>query len=141
MSISVVVAKVVRENEQYKYRLVGKGEKYIVQHHEVDNAGEMVAKYLSPFAKEPVVIESVALQKSTEIIADISNEEGVYKAVVQFAEEDPDTGKIRKYKRNYFVGGDNFAEAYDKLMGEANNWMGLWQVLSLTKTNIIEYLV
>ena len=57
MNLSIVVAKVVRENAQYKYKLVGKGERYLVQHQEGDNPGNAVMKYLTPYAKEPVVIE------------------------------------------------------------------------------------
>lgn len=48
MNLSIVVAKVVRENAQYKYKLVGKGERYLVHHQEGDNSGNAVMKYLTP---------------------------------------------------------------------------------------------
>ncbi|MDN4754435.1 hypothetical protein QYZ87_07830 [Porphyromonadaceae bacterium W3.11] len=45
--ISLVTARVVRENEQYAYKLVGKGEKYLVRHEDGDNAGESIREALN----------------------------------------------------------------------------------------------
>lgn len=57
MNLSLVTAKVIRENENYSYKLVGKGEKYLVRHEEAGNAGDKVIEEITPFAKEPIVIE------------------------------------------------------------------------------------
>ena len=138
MNLSIVVAKVVRENAQYKYKLVGKGERYLVQHQEGDNSGNAVMKYLTPYAKEPVVIEGVSLQKHSDIVESFG--EMIYKAVVQHVVEDIDTGRLHKSKRNYFINGDSYSDAYEALLAEANNWVGLSEIISLSKTNIIEVL-
>jgi len=61
--LSLVTAKVVRENEQYAYKLVGKGEKYLVLHEDGEKPEDVVISELAPFSKEPVSVESVVLQK------------------------------------------------------------------------------
>lgn len=63
-NLSLVTAKITRENEQYNYRIVGRGEKYLVKHEDGENAGDKVIEKLTPFAKEPIVIEQVVLQKN-----------------------------------------------------------------------------
>ena len=64
----------------------------------------------------------------------------IYKAVVQHVVEDIDTGRFLKSKRNHFINGDSYSDAYEALLAEANNWVGLSEIISLSKTNIIEVL-
>lgn len=138
MNLSIVVVKVVRENAPYNNKLVGKGGRYLVQHREGDNSGNAVMKYLTPYAKEPLVIEGVSLQKHSEIVKSVG--EMVYKAVVQHVVEDFDTGRLHKSERNYFINGDSYSDAYWALLDEALNWVGLFEIISLSKTNIRDIL-
>lgn len=137
--LSLVTAKVVRENAQYSYKVVGRGEKYLVQHEEGENAGDKVLEYLAPYAKEPVIIESVALQKSGEIIGDASDA-FVYKAKVEFIEVNGDTGKEKKVTRNHFVCANSTREAFDVVADYLSGFISDNSVSALSRTKIIEIL-
>lgn len=136
MNLSLVTAKVIRENENYSYKLVGKGEKYLVRHEEAGNAGDKVIEEITPFAKEPIVIEQVSLQKNTEIIG-YENSEFIFKASVEFIEL-KDNGKEYKVKRNYFVLANSIQEALDTLKGFTEISMSDNYITSITRTKIIE---
>ena len=120
--ISVVTAKVVRENEQYAYKLVGKGGKYIVMHEDGENAGEKVVEKLSPFAKELVEIQQVR----------------VYKAHIEYSEMNEVTGGTKKQTLRYFVCADNIKEAYSLLADFIHEFVDESAIQSIIRTNIIE---
>lgn len=142
--ISLVTARVVRENEQYSYKLIGKREKYLVLHEDGENAGDKAMAYLTPFAKEPVQIEQVILQKNTvEILGgDVENEDKfLYKATVEFIEVNESTGKERKITRTYYVGADDVQIALNHLVDYLNECMetsGLAGISSIVRTKVIE---
>lgn len=139
--ISIVVAKISRRNEQYNYRIVGKGERYLIQHDEGESPGDKVLQYLTPYAFEPVVIEGTSLQKRCEIIAGERAEDAssIYKGSVAFREE-TENGKVKKTIRNYYICADNFFEAHEELSVHLSECMGSAEIVSMTKTNIIELL-
>ena len=135
--ISVVTAKVVRENEQYAYKLVGKGGKYIVMHEDGENAGEKVVEKLSPFAKELVEIQQVSLMKSMEVVGD-TEAESVYKAHIEYSEMNEVTGGTKKQTLRYFVCADNIKEAYSLLADFIHEFVDESAIQSIIRTNIIE---
>ncbi len=137
--LSLVTAKVVRENEQYNYRMVGRGERYLVRHSEDENAGEKLSKYLTQYAKEPVVVEQVILQKNNEVIGELTDDV-VFKATVAFIEVDPDTNKKRKVTRSYFVCADSIREAFDTLSGYLSDFLCGNSIVSIAQTKILEVL-
>lgn len=141
--ISIVTAKVVRKNEQYNYRLVGKGERYLVSHEDGESAGDKVVEYLTPYAEEPVVIEATSLQKSTEVVIvdGVEESDTLYKASVQEILVSEDSGKVKRITRKYFVLARNFAEAHENLEVFLGGMCGTFEIGSITKTNIIEYLM
>lgn len=136
--ISLVTARVVRENEQYAYKLVGKGEKYLVRHEDGDNAGEAVVEYLSPYAKEPVCIESIQLQKNIEFINVNDTQDHIYKCTAEYITTNEDTGKETKVRRSYYMYAESIREALNIMddflvIGDA-------AVTSIALTKIIEVL-
>ena len=137
-NLSLVTVKVVRENENYKYRLVGKGEKYLVRHDAENNAGDIVVKELTPFAKETIVVEQVLLQKNAEIIESCG--EFIYKAAIKYIEID-DTGKERKITRRYYVQSDSARDAFDAVAEFLSGSLNDACIMSVTQTNIIELLL
>lgn len=139
--ISIVTAKIIRKNEQYNYRVVGKGERYLVVHEDGEGAGDVVLQYLAPYAQEPVVIEATALQKSTEIIGLDEPEEGcgIYKASVVFREL-LESGKTKKTTRRYYILAEELSSAHEKLDEFLCAMVQDYEVVSVSKTNIIECL-
>lgn len=137
--ISLVTAKVVRENEKYKYKLVGKGEKYLVQHEDGDHPGDRVIEELSPYAVEPVQIEGIASLKKTEIIE--SEGDVTYKVVVEFLEVGEVSQKLKKTKYNYFVRSNEFL---DDVIVQVRKYLSSsvsdWAIVSCSRTNIIDIL-
>lgn len=115
--LSLVTAKVIRENEQYAYKLVGKGEKYLVFHDEVEKAEDSVIIELTPFSKEPVSIDSVVVQKNCEIIGD-SERELIFKASIKFMYLDEISGKEKKTTRKLFVHADSVKDAANAIYAE-----------------------
>lgn len=141
--ISIVTAKIIRKNEQYNYRVVGKGERYLVVHEDGEGAGDVVLQYLAPYAQEPVVIEATALQKSTEIIG-LDNPEaeercGIYKASVVFREL-LESGKTKKTTRRYYILAEELSYAHGMLDDFLCSMVQDYEVVSISKTNIIECL-
>lgn len=49
--MSIVTVTVTRENEQYAYKIVGKGEQYLVLHDDGQNAAEAVLKEVEPVVR------------------------------------------------------------------------------------------
>lgn len=139
-NLSTVTARIVRENEQYKYKIKGKGEKYLVIHEEGKNAGDIVAEYLSPFAKEPVKIEQTALFKGRPEIIN-KNENGmIFQAKVEYISVDENKGKERKITNTYFVQASHIREAFEALAEFISDFVSDACITSVSKTKIIEVL-
>lgn len=135
--LSLVTAKVVRENEQYSYKLVGKGEKYLVIHEDGENAGEKVMKELAPYAKEPIVIESVVLKKQHEVVQ-IYDGGCVYQVVVECAEENEKTGKVRKFKIYYYVKANTTRDAFESIAEHLVGFVSDIAIVGVQCTKIID---
>lgn len=136
--ISLVTARIVRQNAQYAYELKGKGEQYLVRHEEGENAGEKVVEYLTPYAAQPVVVEAVALQKGVEFINADNQKDGIYRCVVEYVETDMDTNKEKKVRRVLYVYANSIRQtlhAVDEDFG-----MEMMSVASVSRTKIIELL-
>ena len=133
-NLSLVTAKVVRENEMYRYKLVGKGEKYLVAHEDMENPGDKVVVELTPFAKEPVVIEQVVLQKNVEFIE--SDGDVIYKSAVEYIELNENTGK--KVRRNYYLRANSTKEAFDVLSDYISVFVSDNSIVSVVRTKIID---
>lgn len=137
-NLSTVTARIVRENEQYKYKIKGKGEKYLVIHEEGENAGDIVVEYLSPFAKEPVKIEQTTLLKGRpEIIGEGDN---IFQAKIEYISVDENKGKERKITNTYFVQAGHIREAFDALAEFISDFVSDACITSVSKTKIIEVL-
>ena len=63
--LSLVTVRVVRQNEQYNYKVVGKGEQYLVKHADDERADEKAIEYLKPFSREPVIVVRTELLKGS----------------------------------------------------------------------------
>lgn len=135
--LSIVTARVARQNEQYNYVAV-KGEKYLVLHEDGESASEKIITYLTPYAVEPVQIESVVVQKGTEIIGTISDDMFVYKAMAQEPILNENTGKIKRVTRRFYLQGNSFEDALHRLQNELKYWTIIPEITSISKTNIIE---
>ena len=131
--LSLVTAKVVRENEQYAYKLVGKGEKYLVLHDELEKAEDSVMTELTPFSKKPISIDSVVVQKNCEIIGD-SECELIFKASVKFMYFDEISGKEKKSTRKLFVRADSVKDAATVIYSEIPEA----HLSSITETKILD---
>jgi len=131
--LSLVTAKVVRENDQYAYKLIGKGEKYLVFHEDLEKAEDTVILELTPFSKEPVSIDSVIVQKNSEIIGD-SESEQIFKASVKFMYLDEISGKEKKSSRKLFVRADTIEAAILVISSEIPEG----HLASITETKIFD---
>lgn len=131
--LSLVTAKVVRENEQYAYKLVGKGEKYLVLHEDGQKAEDRVISELSPFAKEPIVIDSVVVQKKSEIIGDFKCDI-IFKAVVKLAYYDEISGKEKTSSNKLFVFAESAKNAISVILEEIPES----HLVSISETKILD---
>lgn len=139
-NLSKVTARIIRENEQHKYKLKGKGEQYLVAHEEGENAGDIVMAYLSPFAKEPVKIEQVTLLKGRpEIIGDTETET-IFQAKIEYVTIDEKKGKEHKVSETYFVQANDIREAFEELAMFVSGFVSEAAVTSVSRTKIIEVL-
>lgn len=139
--ISIVLAEVARKNEQYTYKLVGKGERYLVAHKEGEHAGEKVAAYLEPYAKK-VTIKSVSLQKDgVEVVNHFQDDMRIFQVGFRFVEL-TDSGKTRKSSSKLYVFDTDLGNAYR----QAEEWLSACcsyediEITAVSKTNLIEYL-
>lgn len=111
--ISLVTARVVRRNAQYAYKLVGKGEQYLVRHEDGDNAGDKVLEYLAPYAAEPVTIEAVRLEKNVEFLNAEDVRDQIYKCTIEYVTLNEKMGKETKVRRSRYVYANSCKEAID----------------------------
>ena len=134
--LSLVTAKVIRENEQYAYKLVSKGEKYLVLHEDGEKAEDRVISELSPFAKEPVVIDSVVVQKSAEVVDAKDGADFVFKIAVKAIYIDEISGKEKKVTRKLFVR----AFSIENAISAAKKHEPFGNVASISETKILDVL-
>ena len=135
--ISLVTARVVRRNEQYGYKLKGKGEQYLVRHQEGENPGDKVVEYLQPFAIEPIIIEAVRLEKGVDFLNQEEERERNYKCTVAYIVLNESTGKESKVRKGMYLYADDCQEALncvEKSFGLAESA----GVVSIAQTKIIE---
>lgn len=137
--ISIVTAKVIRANAQYAYKLKGKGEKYLVKHQEKESAADIVVKYLTPYVVEnaPLSIESVVVQKSSEVLNEGEGYERIYKCSLRL-EEELESGKVHWVQRKVFVSALSIADALKFVEEDMSGTVYDYEILSVQKTNIIE---
>lgn len=137
--ISLVTAKVIRANAQYAYKLKGKGEKYLVEHNEDESAADKIVRNLTPYTitGTTVSIESVVVQKSSEVLDSNYEDCPVYKCTIR-GEETTDEGRIRKYQRKYFIQALDPVEAIEMIHAARHGTTDDYEILSVAKTNIIE---
>lgn len=137
--ISLVTANVIRANARYTYKLKGKGEKYLVEHNEDESAADKIVQYLTPYAVTgtTVSIESVVVQKNSEVLTGSHEDCPVYKCTIR-GEETTDEGVIRKYQRKYFIQALNPVEAIGMIQDACDGMTDDYEILSVAKTNIIE---
>ncbi|MGL4518430.1 MAG: DUF4494 family protein [Phocaeicola sp.] len=135
---SLVTATVIRRNDQYKYKLVGKGEKYLANHSDDQNAGDICQAYLKPFSSELPVIQTVSLQKVEDVIGCHESGDIIFQANVQCTYEDEVTSKIKKCTRKYYVFAQSSLDAcsgvYEQLNSEC---LDDFEIVSLTRTKVI----
>lgn len=134
--LSLVTAKVVRENEQYAYKLVGKGEKYLVLHEDGEKAEDRVISELSPFAKEPVVIDSVVVQKNAEVLEAGDGADSIFRVAVKSMYIDEVSGKEKKATRKLFVR----ASTIENAISAAKKHELFGSVASISETKILDVL-
>lgn len=137
--LSIVTARVARQNEHYNY-VATKGEKYLVRHEEGESASNIIVEHLSPYAISPVQIESVVVQKSTDLLAEPQEALPIYKATVQELLLNEKNGKTKRKTHKYYLQAQDFAGALDRVEDELCHLMGNFEIQSITKTPIIEIL-
>ena len=120
MRLTLVTARVVRKNERYAYKLVGKGERYLVKHKEGENAGDKVIQELTYDAEEPViVVQTQLLKNSVELIED-EKANRFFNATVEYTELTDDGKREKKVKDRYIVQANTAKEAFNRLSAVIN---------------------
>lgn len=140
--LSMVGAKVLRQNENYKYRLAGKGERYLVYHDEIDNPAEVVKNYLRPYVIEEPSIDSVAIQRGVSMI-EASTGAYVWRANIRYTcQEVLENGaeKERKVSAKFFVCADDMSSAFEAIVGylEYETEHPATSIVSISRVNVIE---
>lgn len=135
--ISLVTARVVRSNEQYGFKLKGKGEQYLVRHQEGENSGDKVVEYLQPFAIEPIIIEAVRLEKGVDFLNQEEKRARIYKCTVEYIVLNESTGRESKVRKGKYLYADDCQDALNCV----ENSLGPAEragVVSMALTKIIE---
>ena len=137
--ISLVTAKDIRANAQHAYKMKGKGEKYLVCHEEGESATDIIVDYLTPYALEgtPIHIESVVVQKNSEILESEHEDCPIYKLSVRGV-EDTDDGRVKKFLRRMFVQAISPDLALELAKNNIRGCVSEYEILSVQKTPIIE---
>ncbi|HOI27358.1 MAG TPA: DUF4494 family protein [Paludibacteraceae bacterium] len=117
MKTMIVTARVVRENEQYSYKVVGKGEQYLVKGPDsmtTEQASAEVIKQITPYAKEPVTIEQVRLVKNCDSFVSEEMPDGCdftfYKLTFKYTLV-TEEGRRSKVMQNVIVGDGTITDA------------------------------
>lgn len=137
--LSVITARVARQNEHYNY-VATKGEKYLVCHEEGESASDMIIAYLTPYAISPVQIESIVVQKNTDLLTTPEVDLTIYKATVQEHVLNEKNGKTKRITHKYYLQGEHIGQALEMLEKELSCLFSHFDIVTITKTPIIEIL-
>ena len=120
MRLTLVTARVVRKNERYAYKLVGKGERYLVKHKEGENAGDKVIQELTYDAEVPVIVVQTQLLKNNVEFIEDEKADRFFNAKVEYTELTDDGKKEKKVKDRYIVQANTAKEAFNRLSAVIN---------------------
>ena len=120
MRLTLVTARVVRKNERYAYKLVGKGERYLVKHKEGENAGDKVIQELTYDAEEPVIVVQTQLLKNNVEFIEDEKADRFFNAKVEYTELTDDGKREKKVKDRYIVQANTAKEAFNRLSAVIN---------------------
>lgn len=137
-NLSLVVARVVRQNEEYGYKEVRKRERYLVLHEENENAGDKVVEFLKPYASEPVCVVQTTLQKKgLELIGDKSAD-SFFNATAEYMQL-TENGKERKVVFRFIVQAKTAKDALTKTEEHLSGLMvDSDGITMISKTKIID---
>ena len=136
MRLTLVTARVVRKNERYAYKLVGKGERYLVKHKEGENAGDKVIQELTYDAEEPVIVVQTQLLKNNVEFIEDEKADRFFNAKVEYTELTDDGKREKKVKDRYIVQANTAKEAFNRLSAVINADDDC--ITTLAITNIID---
>ena len=134
--LSLVTARVVRQNEQYNYKVVGKGEQYLVKHADDERADEKAIEFLKPFSREPVIVVRTELLKGSVELLEHEEADRFYKCITEYMEL-LETGKEKKVTGQYFVQASNISEVMSQLL-KAYMHLDAVDVKSIARSKIID---
>ncbi len=134
--LSLVTARVVRQNEQYNYKVVGKGEQYLVRHADNERADEKAIEFLKPFSREPVIVVRTELLKGSVELLEHEETDRFYKCITEYMEL-LETGKEKKVTGQYFVQASNISDVMSKLL-KAYMHLDAVDVKSIARSKIID---
>ncbi len=120
MRLTLVTARVVRKNERYAYKLVGKGERYLVKHKEGENAGDKVIQELTYDAEVPVIVVQTQLLKNNVEFIEDEKADRFFNAKVEYTELTDDGKREKKVKDRYIVQANTAKEAFNRLSAVIN---------------------
>lgn len=111
-------------------------ETYLVDAMSCTEAEARVYDKLSPFTSD-MKVTSVLEKKNVEILA--GDSDNFYLAKTAYITLDEKTAKEVKTIMTYYVNASTFKEAYDRISEELRKSVVDTEILSLSKTNVIEY--
>lgn len=138
---SIVTVKIVRKNDQYAYKLKGKGEQYLVTHEDGAKPEDSVIEHLSDYAQVPIQVESIITCKNNPEILPFDPAEGdtiIYKAIVQLVSFSEETGKETKQTVPVYIHSESIDKALSQLIEHSSSWISDVNIKSISKTNLIE---
>ena len=110
---------------------------YLVDAMSCTEAEARAVKELSCYY-EDLEVSSVTEKKGVDVIGK-EEHEGLFLAKVAIISLDERSGKEKKTVSTWYVRGDSFADAYKAVDLELAKSMADTEILSLSKTNIVEY--
>ena len=120
MRLTLVTVRVVRKNERYAYKLVGKGARYLVKHKEGENAGDKVILELTYDAEVPVIVVQTQLLKNNVEFIEDEKADRFFNAKVEYTELTDDGKREKKVKDRYIVQANTAKEAFNRLSAVIN---------------------
>lgn len=112
-------------------------EAYLVDAMSCTEAEARAVKELSGYY-EDLEVSSVQEKKNVEVIGN-SVYAGFYLAKVAFISLDERSGKEKKTVSTLYVRGNSFEDAYEAVKSDLADSVTDTEILSLSKTNIVEY--
>lgn len=112
-------------------------ESYLVDAMSCTEAEARAVKELSGYY-EDLEVSSVQEKKNVEVIGK-EEHEIFFIAKVAFISVDERSGKEKKTVSTWYVRGNNFEDAYEAVKSELADSVTDTEILSLSKTNIVEY--